>query len=453
MKNYRDHSEETRIANATFEAFVSDELLPQVGISRKAFDSLLDQLVNTVRDSLPLNGHPGAIQPVTSGQKGIKWGSLFNALYQEDAIPHCAGLRAGQKTNPARTRRVTSSTKDFLDIAFPLTDGSHHDVTSYMVYFQNLMMILADGSTAGLQNPAQFVAKTGPCDSPESILLLQNGLHVELAFDARGKIGAGDLAGINDVQVEIVKSSRSDVEAKSVDGKIDRYRELMSVAFSKRKVSADSEPEPALANSESTQFTSKSGEQYVVSNSGHIVYVNATNAIDGNLVNDEASQPLAISLVDTLIVSLIASSANRMRNADSFDTGPRIIVVSDNTALTLQMLHCADKACRQSRITPQPRSQVTESCETVCQIIATEKNTAADIRAEREPLNDPGQRVTQKHSPVNNNEKVTNAETSSINKAVLTAMHHHGFELARLSKGLPGDSFGEQNQLQSGTFA
>ena len=413
------------IIDATLEDFVSTELLPQIGVTRSTFDELLNQLSTESASASEAN----VVQLVAPETNSTHWGSLYSALYQEHAIPHCAGLRAGHKPNPARTRRVTSSVKDFLDSAFPLTEGSHHDVTSYMVYFQNLMMILADGSTAGLQNPAQFVAKIGPRDNPESILLLQNGLHVEIAFDTSGVIGANDLAGINDVQVEVVKSTRSDLEANSGAEKCERYRELMRIAFARRE---NTQP---LSNSDCAEFTARCGEQYRTSGSGHTVYIhNASNA--DTMATDSNNQPVQSSVIDTLIAALITARARR--SGDSLTAGPRIIVTAEDTALTLQALNCAERACRRSLIPARPQINIDES-------VVTDINTAADIRAEQKLLN----QSDDKHSPVNNNEKVTHAGATSINQAVLTAMHHHGFELNRLSKGLPGDNYGEPNALTS----
>lgn len=437
MINTSDNGE-TRIANSAFESFVSNELLPGVGLTRLAFNGLLEQIAGLNVDDQPCQPLPAMHSAM---QKGVRWGSLYSALYQEHAIPHCAGLRAGEKINPARTRRVTSSVKDFLDIAFPLTEGSHHDVTSYMVYFQNLMMILADGSTAGLQNPAQFVAKIGPRDNPESILLLQNGLHVELAFDSCGAIGATDLASINDVQVEIVKSTRSDLEAASINRKIERYRELMETAFSTGNGAT------ALSNGDSAEFTGKCGDQYSVSDTGHIVYIDSATAFAPAMITDKSNQPLASTLVDTLVATLIATGANRFRSANNTEAAPRLIVASTNAALTLRVLNTVEKACRKSRLKPQKSTAKNNQCST------SDYMTPADIRAEHKLLTDPGQRVVQEHCPVNDNEKVTSAETNSINQAVLTALHHHGFELANLSRGLPGNSFGDQHQLQTGAFA
>ena len=202
-----------------------------------------------------------------------------------------------------------------------------------MVYFQNLMMILADGSTAGLQNPAQFVAKAGPRDKPESILLLQNGQHVELVFDECGEIGCQDLAGINDVQIEIIKSTRSDLEATSINAKMDCYRALISTAFS--SCTSDTQQN----NTSCSTFTSKCGDQYKISGSGHVVTINASSSANTTLALDRSDQAIATNLLDLLIAALVATAANQLRSADSLNPGPRIIVISDNPALT-QHIFC-----------------------------------------------------------------------------------------------------------------
>ena len=433
MSNDFNNSESPRIADGAFEAFIENELLPQVGLSRSAFDNLLNQL-NITSLSENLGVQPLPSQPVTTGQNNSQWGSLYSALYQEEALPHCAGLRAGQKNNPARSRRVNSSVKDFLDIAFPLTDGSHHDVVSYLVYFQNLMMILADGSTAGLQNPAQFVAKIGPRDKPESILLLQNGQHVELVFDHCGEIGCQDLAGINDVQIEIIKSSRSDLEAQSVSAKVDCYRTLMNTAFS----SVNSGEQ--LDTRHNTAFTSRCGDQYEISGSGHVVTIKTSGSTNTNLAFDQSDRPIAINLIDLLIAALVAATANQLRSAERLNPGPRLIVISDNPALTQRVLLDVEKARRQSRLTGRRRLTVDQSGH---KIAPSEKKPAADIRA------DWGQSITLQKGPVINNDNDINAGANSINQTVLSALHQHGFELTRLTRGLPGNSTGDQNHTEA----
>ena len=65
MSNDRNNSESPRIADGAFEAFIENELLPQVGLSRSAFDNLLNQL-NITSLSENLGVQPLPSQPVTT---------------------------------------------------------------------------------------------------------------------------------------------------------------------------------------------------------------------------------------------------------------------------------------------------------------------------------------------------------------------------------------------------
>lgn len=67
-----------------------------------------------------------------------------------------------------------------LDHSFPLAQGSHRTAAAYLVYFEHLLVIQADGTTTGLCRPSQFVEAGGDEQSPQSILLEHNGLQVEI---------------------------------------------------------------------------------------------------------------------------------------------------------------------------------------------------------------------------------------------------------------------------------
>ena len=69
---------------------------------------------------------------------------------------------------------------NLLDHSFPLAQGSHSTATAYLVYFDHLLVIQADGSTTGLSNPSQFVEAGGNEQAPQSILLDNHGLQVEI---------------------------------------------------------------------------------------------------------------------------------------------------------------------------------------------------------------------------------------------------------------------------------
>ena len=61
--------------------------------------------------------------------------------------------------------------KLFIDRLFPLSSGSHQDVSSYVVYYQHLLAFFADGSHSGLRQPKQFVAFNGTKDFPKNEMI------------------------------------------------------------------------------------------------------------------------------------------------------------------------------------------------------------------------------------------------------------------------------------------
>lgn len=79
-----------------------------------------------------------------------------------------------------RTTASWDQAIDFLDHSFPLTEGSHRTVTSYLSYFDHLLAIQSDGTTTGLVKPSQFVEASGIEDAPCCIRLEHNGLQVEI---------------------------------------------------------------------------------------------------------------------------------------------------------------------------------------------------------------------------------------------------------------------------------
>ncbi|MCK8046466.1 malate synthase [Shewanella sp. 1CM18E] len=92
--------------------------------------------------------------------------------------------------------------KAFLDAKFPLANGSHKDACSYVVYYQQLLIFMADGTQTGLRIPKQFVALNGHKSEPTAILLKDNGTHVELTFERNKENDCQDLANIKDIQLE-----------------------------------------------------------------------------------------------------------------------------------------------------------------------------------------------------------------------------------------------------------
>lgn len=107
--------------------------------------------------------------------------------------------------------------KQYLNDHCPLEFGSHEDVAHYVVYYRHLLAFFNDGTHCGLKNSKQFVALCGHKEEPDTLLLQKaDGLHIEMTINRRGKLGASDLAHLDDVQIETPLTSIVDGEHQRI---------------------------------------------------------------------------------------------------------------------------------------------------------------------------------------------------------------------------------------------
>lgn len=268
---------------------------------------------NVVPEIATLAG-PQLVVPLLNARFAInaanaRWGSLYDALYGSDVIAQSGDLAPGTTYNDARGAEVIAQARAFLDNAFPLTEGNHSESVKYSVTDNALVVELTDGRVTTLRETDGFAGYSGTQEDPSVILLRHHGLHVEMVIDRAGRIGATDLAGVQDIVLESAITTIMDLEdsvaAVDADDKSLGYRNwrgLMNGSLTTEVAKGDTTFVRTL-NSD-RQYTGADGSPLMLPGQSVLFIRNVGHLMRGPSILDRDGNETFEGIIDAIMTAL-----------------------------------------------------------------------------------------------------------------------------------------------------
>jgi malate synthase len=259
---------------------------------------------------------PQLVVPVNNARYALnaanaRWGSLFDALYGTNVIPDGGDAGKGSGYNPVRGARVVEYAFGFLNEAVRLADGFYCDVTGFEVVDGTLRVSLKRGKRTGLVDPEQFAGYRRDGGRLSSVLLRNNGLHIEIQIDPEHPVGKDNAAGVKDILLESAVTTIQDCEdsvaAVDAEDKVGVYRNWLGLmkgdltaTFSKGGKTLD------RALNADREYSAPSGDTLTLPGRALLLVRNVGHLMTIDAVLDEDGREIPEGILDGMLTALIS---------------------------------------------------------------------------------------------------------------------------------------------------
>ena len=272
---------------------------------------------------------PQLVVPVDNARYALnaanaRWGSLYDALYGTDAIP-------GDKSNgynEARGLQVISYVRNFLDEIAPLTNISWNEITKINVKDKDVVFI-ANGKEEFLKDKNKFIGFSGSKNGPQSILIKNNNLHIDILIDPNHLIGKSDKASISDVIMESAISTIIDnedsVAAVDAEDKVKCYRNWLGLMKGNLTASMEKNGKKFIRKlNEDRKYISRDGKDLTLHGRALLLNRNVGHLMTNpSIILDDGSE-IPEGIMDAFVATLCA--LHDFKNKTNSRTGSVYIV-------------------------------------------------------------------------------------------------------------------------------
>lgn len=314
---------------------------------------------------------PQLVVPVDNARYALnaanaRWGSLYDALYGTDVIAEDNGLEKGSRYNPKRGEAVIAYSQKFLDETVALAEGQYAEVVEFLLEpgdgKKQLAVNLQDGRKVGLAEPDKFAGYLEAGGQLRSVLLNNNGLHIEIQLDPDHFIGKTSPAGVKDIILEAAVTTIQDCEdsVSAVDAadKVQVYSNWHGILRGDLETSLEKggetitrklNPDKVFTAPDGQTLTLPGRSLLLVRNVGIHMYTDAVTTADG--------QDIPEGFLDALITSLASVQDLQQTNSRRNSRAGSVYIVKpklhgpEETAFTVELFARVEDALGLARNT------------------------------------------------------------------------------------------------------